>query len=710
MTTNTRSGLLARALQVRDETLPEANSAARVGQLLYDLVLQSLLGYDPTASYAVGDAVFFQGIAYRALAAVPPGKTPPTFPLLWSDDIARQPGQIDRSAPDRLVSQRAIAGYVTEQLALNGQNGGTNTVPAATETTPGLVRRAGRANASSTNYTDYMTPALVLELIGQYLTAVTLDQAARAGNETSVRLVTNGGISAQGWPVADTADRVFVPKLIDGQLHLALLDKAKLTVAAVPGTPSTPGTGPATLEWEPGDLWEEVLATVTDTLLWEPGDLWEEVTITTPTTAPLAPTQVQATRVANTRNAVLSWRDNADNETGYDVEVKTDSGPFVALLSVAANVTVLPLSGLALLMPYSYRVRAKNDAGTSAWSVPSTLLLVDYLVTAHLYGTGNPPPLIRQLLAGSTSASPGRGNIGALITNPGGGAPVATDYDQMTLAVVQPDGTRRGWDTPALQATGDPYFAYPRPDGGVLPAGAYAVEVGLWKNGQLIQSERLTHTLTPFLTPPAAPTGLTARRNADQTGIVLTWVDNSDNEDTFVIDWQRPGQNRAYLTSALANAVSLTSLISPLPDGTIFWVAARNGQGTSPYVEATLPVTTRARQIIECRIRWVSTATPGRVTVELEVLTRAPAPVQLLVYVSAAEPVGGFYPLESFANGSSGQTLRGTYDLINFQVVGFYSHVQARPADPTGVYDPFETTPVLRIPNITSNWTRFGAA
>ncbi|MBI4529433.1 MAG: fibronectin type III domain-containing protein, partial [Deltaproteobacteria bacterium] len=65
----------------------------------------------------------------------------------------------------------------------------------------------------------------------------------------------------------------------------------------------------------------------------------------------------------------LTWLDNANNESGFDIERKTGaSGTFVPIASVGPNISFYHDSGLADGTTYCYRVRAFNESGYSSYS------------------------------------------------------------------------------------------------------------------------------------------------------------------------------------------------------------------------------------------------------------------------------------------------------------------------------------------------------
>ena len=75
------------------------------------------------------------------------------------------------------------------------------------------------------------------------------------------------------------------------------------------------------------------------------------------TASPTSPSQID-----------LAWTDNADNETGFKIERDVNGGGFSQIDTVGAGVTTYSDTGLSTGSTYTYRVRAYNGAGNSAYS------------------------------------------------------------------------------------------------------------------------------------------------------------------------------------------------------------------------------------------------------------------------------------------------------------------------------------------------------
>ena len=82
---------------------------------------------------------------------------------------------------------------------------------------------------------------------------------------------------------------------------------------------------------------------------------------------PAAPSGLTATVVSSTQ-INLAWADNSTSESGFKLEVSTSTSGWGQFTTVGANVTSYASTLLSAGVTYSYRVRAYNTSGDSAYS------------------------------------------------------------------------------------------------------------------------------------------------------------------------------------------------------------------------------------------------------------------------------------------------------------------------------------------------------
>src|SRR5258706_13720075 len=88
---------------------------------------------------------------------------------------------------------------------------------------------------------------------------------------------------------------------------------------------------------------------------------------------PIAPTSLVAT-ATSPGQVRLTWTDRSVDESNFLVERKTGSaGTFAQIASVPPNVVTFDDAGLSANTSYSYRVRASNSSGNSAYTNTATV-------------------------------------------------------------------------------------------------------------------------------------------------------------------------------------------------------------------------------------------------------------------------------------------------------------------------------------------------
>jgi hypothetical protein len=100
----------------------------------------------------------------------------------------------------------------------------------------------------------------------------------------------------------------------------------------------------------------------------ETGAVDDYFTITKKTDSiPPPPTDLKADAGSPTQ-INLAWKDNSENEDGFQIERGTTADSFTQITVVGANATSYVDNGIASNTKYHYRVRAQNGTGSSAYS------------------------------------------------------------------------------------------------------------------------------------------------------------------------------------------------------------------------------------------------------------------------------------------------------------------------------------------------------
>ena len=93
---------------------------------------------------------------------------------------------------------------------------------------------------------------------------------------------------------------------------------------------------------------------------------------------PNAPTDLsRALQSSSSDEASLYWKDNSDNETGFRVERKSNSGSFEVIKTLNSDVTSYNISGLGVNTTYTYRVCSYNNIGNSKTYSNEFIIITD---------------------------------------------------------------------------------------------------------------------------------------------------------------------------------------------------------------------------------------------------------------------------------------------------------------------------------------------
>ncbi len=132
---------------------------------------------------------------------------------------------------------------------------------------------------------------------------------------------------------------------------------------------------------------------------------------------PAAPSGLSAV-VGSASQINLSWTDNSNTETGFEIERSTDGTNFSLINTVPANTVAFSDTGLSANTIYYYRVRAVNDGGNSVYSnVASASTAATPTPTPTVSGTPPTPTVTGTIVPDMTivkSVSPSQASVGQL--------------------------------------------------------------------------------------------------------------------------------------------------------------------------------------------------------------------------------------------------------------------------------------------------------
>ena len=334
-----------------------------------------------------------------------------------------------------------------------------------------------------------------------------------------------------------------------------------------------------------------------------------------PTDPPAAPSDLTATAVSDTQ-IDLGWTDNANNESGFEVERSPDGTSWQLIGTVGTDATSYYANGLESSALYYFRVRSYNGLGGSAYSNTATAT------------TEDPPPYVEEVayteirIAGTVTGSypdtwSNDGGREVITERTSGGKPskrysylrhkwvfdvrggnvVTFSIDAHRSPSPDGDDFRFAYSTDDLAYTdmltvnkdaddnNPQYYVLPSTTKGLVYI--KVSDTDQTQGNQILDSLYVDHMFISSETypgdPPAAPSNLSEMAVAP-TAVDLAWVDNSFDESGFEIErsldggstWSVLGMTDADMTAYKDTGVAPSTSY-------VYRTRAYNGSGSSAY-------------------------------------------------------------------------------------------------------------------------------
>ena len=280
---------------------------------------------------------------------------------------------------------------------------------------------------------------------------------------------------------------------------------------------------------------------------------WSDaVSATTDVALPAAPSELQMQVSTDGTQVTLNWKDNSNNETGFDIEWG-ETGTYGKAASVGSGVTSYLVTGWEACKAFYVRVRAKNAGGTSGW--------IDTKTTTNIVAPTAPINLSTGTITANSIAISWRDN--------------STNESEFELQY----GENSNFSNPTTQKLG---IGTQSSTLNSLKANTtYYFRVRANNCGG---SSSWIDSKATTIGPPAQPSIPNINVSVTGTEAKIDWQDFSSNETGFDIEW---GESPAYGKSASVGANVTSYTISGLSPCKVVYVHVRskNSAGNSNWSE-----------------------------------------------------------------------------------------------------------------------------
>ena len=277
-------------------------------------------------------------------------------------------------------------------------------------------------------------------------------------------------------------------------------------------------------------------------------------------TPPKAPSTLSATALSDS-SVELKWKDNASNETGFQVYHRVGSGSWSRIITTGSNTTSFTHTGLSAATVYGYRVRARNSAGVSSYSKEASVKTPGASSPSRPQAPSN---LIATVLSSSSIQLKWKDNAS----------------NETGFQVYHRVGSG-SWSRIITTGSNTTSFTHT----GLSAATVYGYRVRARNSAGVSSYSKEASVKTPDTSSPSrpqAPSNLTATV-LSSSSIQLKWKDNASNETGFQIYRRVDSGSWSRIITTGSNITSFAH--TGLSAGTVYGyrVRSRNSAGVSSY-------------------------------------------------------------------------------------------------------------------------------